>query len=49
MTRRQQRFMYSELARKQAGQPTKTGMTLGELVEFAGSVVKKRKKTGRHK
>jgi len=40
--------MYSELARKQAGQRTKTGMTLGQLVEFAGSV-QKRKKTGRHK
>lgn len=43
-SKRQQRFMRAELARAHAGQGTRTGMTIGQLVEFAGKVKPKRKR-----
>jgi len=41
---RQRRFMGAELARKRAGEHTKTGMTEGQLRDYA----KKPKKRKRH-
>ena len=34
-TERQRRFMYADAARAKAGKKTRTGMTLGELMEYA--------------
>lgn len=33
-SRKQQRFMYAELAKKEKGQKTKTGMSRGQLKDF---------------
>ena len=48
-SRRQQRFMYAELARKEKGQATETGMTEKQLREFAETRIagKKPKRGGR--
>jgi hypothetical protein len=43
-TKRQQRFMGAELARKRAGKKTKTGMTEEQLRDFAKKTKKKRKR-----
>ena len=40
---KQRKFMGAELARKRAGKKTKTGMSAGQLEDFA----KKRKKRGK--
>jgi len=38
VTPKQQRFMGAELGRKKAGLPTKTGMSAGQLKDFASGV-----------
>ncbi len=43
-TKKQRRFMGAELARKRAGKKTKTGMSEGQLSEFAKGKKKKGKK-----
>lgn len=44
VSKKQQRFMGAELARKREGKKTKTGMSESDLEEFAGAVKKKPKK-----
>lgn len=53
-SKRQQQFMGAELARKRAGKKTRTGMSEGQLKEYASTSRKglpararKRAKTGR--
>src|SRR4051812_24304687 len=41
---KQRRFMGAELARKRAGKKTKTGMSEGQLKDFAKKLPKKRKR-----
>jgi hypothetical protein len=36
-SKKQQEFMGAELARKRAGKPTKTKMTVQELIDFAST------------
>ena len=46
---KQQRYMGAELARKRKGKKTKTGMSEGQLEEFASSPVKRPRKAGKPK
>lgn len=43
-SRKQQKFMYAELARKEKGQRTETGMTEAQLEDFAKNLKKNVKK-----
>ena len=43
VSRKQQKFMGAELARKRAGKKTKTKMTEAQLEEFASTKPKKKK------
>lgn len=43
-SRKQQRFMGAELARKRAGKKTRTGMTESQLADFTKRRKKKKKK-----
>ena len=43
VSKKQQRFMGAELARKRAGKKTKTGMSAAKLKDFASGPVKKAK------
>lgn len=43
-SRKQQRFMGAELARKRAGKKTRTGMTEAQLSDFTKRRKKKKKK-----
>jgi hypothetical protein len=43
-TKKQQRFMGAELARKRAGEPTQTGMSESQLRDFAKKRVSTKKK-----
>lgn len=43
-SKKQQRFMGAELARKREGKKTQTGMSEGQLKDFASGPVKKSKK-----
>lgn len=51
-SRKQQRFMHAELARKKKGRRTKTGMSTSQLQDFAEAVVEhpvnRRKKSRRY-
>lgn len=40
---KQRRFMYADAARAQEGKKTRTGMTLGQLLEHASGPLKKAK------
>jgi hypothetical protein len=40
---KQRRFMYAEIARKEAGKRTRTGMTLGQLMDYAHAPLEKKK------
>jgi len=48
-TEKQRRFMYAEAARAEKGQRTRTGMSLGELMEHAQGALKKPKAKGSEK
>lgn len=42
-TQKQRRFAYAELARAQEGKRTQSGMTLGQLIDYAHAPLEKRK------
>ena len=46
-TRKQQKWAYEELARKQKGQETDSGMTEQQLAEFAHALKAKPRKKGK--
>lgn len=49
ITKKQQRFMGAELARKRAGKKTKTSMSLKQLKEFATKRISKKAMQKRNK